>query len=449
MKTKDSKDAASLRGAQQGPVRTEPFHSSCYVSGQEEALLLECLRSHQWSSFKGGTEGLDIDKVLVMPSREAAEYGPLDNRFLGGKYVRAFERDFAACMDVDFAVSANSATSALIMALGAFNLEPGDEVIVPCMSFNATATAVLAYNCIPVFAEVKANTYCLDPADLEKKISGRTKAVLVVHLGGACADMTSIVEVARRHGLKILEDCAQAPGVKFQGQPVGTFGDAGVFSLTETKNITCGEGGVLVTRCPDIAAKARLIRNHGEGVTRDQWSDGQLANVIGMNFRLTELQAAVAIPQLQSLEERNEVRRRNTSYLIDRLRKHPCLIPPETEPGGDYVCFMLKWRYVQGDLPLTRDEVVAGLQAQGIPIIKGYGRMMHENLIFTRKIAYGRQGFLFIAPWFDEKRVRYGSGTQPVSEDLNKQFIWFKYVNHPNTQDDMDDVVRAFDKVLV
>ena len=180
------------------PIRTKPFGTSCYISGNEKELLLKCLDSNNWSSFKGATEGWDINEVGSMPSNEAAKFGPLDIRFLGGKYVRELEAKFAEKFNVQYAVSSNSATSCLIMALGALNLGPSDEVICPSMSFNATATSILFFNSVPVFCEVKENTFCLDPVDLEKKITERTKAIMVVHLGGNTADMDTIMKIAKK-----------------------------------------------------------------------------------------------------------------------------------------------------------------------------------------------------------------------------------------------------------
>jgi len=424
------------------PTRANPFHPSCFINSNEKEMLLQCLESQQWSSFLGASAGWDIKEVGKMSSRKAHEYGSLDIRYLGGKYVRQLEHLFAEKMGVDYGVSANSATSALVMALGALNLEPGDEVIVPCMSFNATATSILFFNGIPVFVEVKEDTFCLDPEDVALKITERTKAILVVHLGGNTADMDAIMRIARKHHLKVIEDCAQAPGVTYKGKQVGSIGDVGVFSLTETKNITCGEGGVLVTNDSEIAFKSRLIRNHGEGVTEDSWTDEELVNVIGMNFRLTELQAAVAIPQFLDLDYRNQVRRENTAYLIERLRKYPFLIPQGVEQGAEYICYILKWKYIPDSGMLDKDALVKALAAEGIPLLTGFPRLMHENPLFSRKIAYGSKGYPFT------KEVKYGTGACPRSEEINKQFVWFKFINPPNTQEDMEDVVRAFEKVL-
>jgi len=429
------------------PVRQKPFASSCYCSGNEKGLILECLESNCWSSFKGATEGWNIKTVGKMGSIAANKYGPLEIRFLGGKYIRQLEADFARYFGVEYAVSANSATSCLVMAIGALNLGPGDEVICPCMSFNATATSILLFNCVPIFAEVKSDTFCLDPEDVEAKITERTKAIMIVHLGGNTADMTAIMRIAEENNLRVIEDCAQAPGVTYKGKSVGTIGDVGIFSFTETKNITCGEGGMLITNNPDVAFKSRLIRNHGEGVAEESWTDEELTNVIGMNFRLTELQAAVAIPQFESIEERNRTRKENSTYLIDALQIYPHLISPQIEVGADYVCFMLKWKYIPESGMPSKEELLRYLQAEGIPVTGGYSRLMHENPLFARKIAYGAKGCPFITPCHSGG-LRYGAGTLPRSEAIKKEFLWFKYINAPNTLEDMQDVVDAFTKIL-
>ena len=429
------------------PVRRKPFAPPCFAGEKEKKLLLECLKSNRWSSFRGSKGAWNIKKLCKITSEEAAKYGPLEMLFLGGKYVRKLEAIFAKQFNTRYAVSCNSATSGLIMALGALNLGPKDEVIVPCMSFNATATSILFFNSIPVFAEVKEDTFCIDPENIKSKITERTKAILVVHLGGNAADMDRIMAIAKSHKLKVIEDSAQAPGVTYNGRPVGTIGDVGIFSFTESKNITCGEGGMLVTDSPEIAFKARLIRNHGEGVAENSWKEEELVNIVGMNFRLTELQAAIAIPQLQSLTARNRIRKQNARYLIKSLKRYPELIPPAIEKGADYVPYILKWKYIPSpDMP-DRDSLSKALVAEGIPVIKGFPRLMHENPVFSRKIAYGRNGCPYTGCGY-KGSLRYGWGTCPRSEKINEEFLWFQYIHPPNTKKDMNGVVKAFGKIL-
>ncbi len=429
------------------PVRTRPFAPPCHVSGRERELLLDCLESERWSSFRAGVPGMDVRDVGRMTSAEAARRGPTDLPFLGGRYVRELEARFAEHAGTPFAVSANSATSGLIMALGALRLGPGDEVLVPSMSFNATATAVLFFNSVPVFVEVDPGTLCLDPADAEAKITERTRAVLAVHLGGNAADMAAILDLARRHSLKVIEDCAQALGTLCDGQKVGSLGDAGVFSLNEMKTISCGEGGVVVTHDPEIALRARLIRNHGEGLAEDAWPDEELVDLVGMNFRLTEFQAAVALAQLETLDERARQRRENALYLIERLRKHPELVHPRIAEATEYACYAIMWRYLPGPGMPDRDALAAALGREGIPVVPGYRRLMHENPLFSRRIAYGADGCPYVPP-YHPGGLQYGTGACPRSEELNRQLLWFLHVHPPNTREDMDDVARAFDKVL-
>lgn len=433
------------------PRRTKPYHATCHLAGNEIELVTECLKSQNWSSFKGGTEGWDIHECATMTSAQALSYGATEIRFLGGRFVRALEAEVAAQTRTKFAISANSATSALVMALSAINLGPGDEVLMPCLSFNASATAVLFSNAVPVFCEVKADTLCIDPLDVARKITQRTRAIMVVHFAGNTADMDAIMAIAEENGLKVIEDCAQSPGVSYRGKPVGSIGDAGIFSYTETKNISCGEGGMVVTNDKNIAFKCRLIRNHGEGVTSSDWPEDDLVNVVGMNFRLTELQAAVAIPQVRALSSRNLVRNQNHQRLIEGLSRYADeLIPYTIEDGADFACHVMYWRWEprSANRP-TRQELIQAICKEGVPIGVAYNRLMHENPLYERRIAWGNKGCPWTCRAIPEAVFKtYGRGACPVSENLNDKLISFRFVNPPNGLDDMDDVVAAFVKVL-
>ena len=426
------------------PVRSKPFAPPCQPTGREAELLMQVLESGCWSGFRAGAGGADIREVGTMSSAAALQLSPTELRFLGGPMVRKLEAMFAERCGVAFGVAVNSATSGLVAAFGAIDLEPGDEVLVPCMSFHATATAILAFNAVPVFTEVDVETLCIDVADAESKITDRTRAIVVVHLGGNCADMDAVMELARRRGLRVIEDCAQAPGARYRGCEVGSFGDAGVFSLTETKTITCGEGGVVVANDPKVALKLRLIRNHGEGLTNRDWSDAELANVIGFNLRLTELQGAVAVAQMEQLDQRNRERCANTEHLSNRLRRFPFLIPQRIDAHVSKAPYALTFRYVGRDGMPARDEVIKQMQQEGIPAVGGYDRLLHEHPMFARRIAYGTGSY----PFSLRPNTRYGSGTLPRSEALNRELIWFTCINSPNTADDMDDIARAFEKVF-
>lgn len=427
------------------PVRNTPFASSVVIDEDEKKEILEVLTNKEISRFMG-SPSQDIDELLVMKSVEASKELNQYFTFLGGKKVRRFERDFAQKFGVDYAVSVNSATSGLACALGAIGVGPGDEVITTCMSFNATAMSILHMNVIPRFCDVSPVNYCLDPDKIPKLVSPRTKAILVVHLLGYPADMDKIQAIAREHGLRIVEDCAQAPGTKYKGKLVGTIGDLGVFSFQETKNMMTGEGGMIITNNSDLAVKCRLIRNHGESIPSEESPVDMLVNNLGFNFRITELTAALGIAQLKKLDENNRIRQENSLYLIENLKGLPGLEVPQVFDEMIFHILPLKYNEIVTQVP--RSKVVDAIRAEGITIGTSYLRLMYENPVFLKRIAYGTQGCPFTCP-FGSGNVHYNHGDCPVGEDLiQNKFIWFHHIHRPNNKEDMKTVVEAFKKVF-
>ena len=273
------------------PERSRPFIVEPMIDENEERLVLAAIREKNFSRYIG-SHSPDLETSLRLPSAEAAAI-EADWHFLGGPNVRAFAAEFAAAFDVPFAVPVSSATTGLSIALGAAGIAPGDEVILPAISFSATASAILLFNAIPVFADVDPLSFCLNPAAVEAAVTPATKAILPVHLLGNLADMDALLDIAERHGLMVIEDAAQAPGAHWRDARAGTLGNAGVFSFQQSKNIMTGEGGMIVTRDAEIARRARLILNHGEVAFDDAASARDLANIIGLNARLPELSAAL------------------------------------------------------------------------------------------------------------------------------------------------------------
>ncbi|MBI5631810.1 MAG: DegT/DnrJ/EryC1/StrS family aminotransferase [Elusimicrobia bacterium] len=429
------------------PVRKKPFSGPAVFDASERKNVLEVLQDKALSRFMGSPSA-DIDKQLAIPSAAAARYNPQHFMFIGGRKVRALEAEFAARFGAKYAVAVNSATSGLMTALGACRLGPGDEVITTCLSFNATAVSILAFNSIPVFADVDPETFCMDPEDVRRKITPHTKAILVVHLLGRAANMDAILGIARERGLMVIEDCSQSPGTLYHGKPVGTLSPIGVFSLQDTKNIVSGEGGVIITSDPDLARRCRLIRNHGESIPGPEAGPEELCNLVGFNFRMTELTAAVALAQVKKLKANNQQRNVNARYLAQRLAKLPYLRVCEGFASDGNVCHVLPMLYDAESAGASRDAVLAALRAEGIPTGTGYPRLMPENPIFTKKIAFGSQGW----PWepFEHGRARvYRREDYPVAASLiYEKFIWFYHVNAPNTPKDMEDAAKAFQKVF-
>ncbi len=426
------------------PVRKRPLLSPVMIDGNERRYVDRVLKNKELSRFMG-SPSKGIGKLLLMGSVEAEKHEGQYFSFLGGRMVRKFEAGFARRFGVPFAISVNSATSGLVSALGACGIGPGDEVITTSMSFNATALSILGVNSIPVFVDVDPDTFCIDPKKIRRALTPKTKAILVVHLLGRSADMDPIMRIAKEHRLKVIEDCAQAPGSKYKGRYVGTIGNLGVFSFQETKNITTGEGGMVITKDPVMAKRVRLIRNHGESIPDASWSKDDLVNIVGMNYRMTELTAAVGVAQLKKLDKNNRIRTGNTGFLIRSLESLRGIRIPHYEKGE--VPHILAMCYDARVTGVERSSILAALRAEGIPVGSGYLKTMYENPIFLKKVAYGLNN----CPWSCHsyrRKIRYKQGDCPVAERLLREsFIWFYHINRPNTRRDMEDVVKAFKKV--
>ena len=425
------------------PVRTAPFATTPVVGEPEIAAVMDVFRANEFSRYAGGP-GVNVEQLLRMTSEDARNFPMAYWSFLGGDKVRAFEADFARMFESPFAIAVNSATSGLSTALAAAGVGPGDEVIVTAMSFTATASAIVMFGSIPVFADVDARTFCIDPSAIERVITPRTRAIVVVHLLGNAADMDPIMAIARRHHLVVIEDACQAPLTRYKGRIVGTIGDAGVYSLQESKNIMAGEGGVIITANPDVARRCRLIRNHGEAVPDEGCPVEDL--VVGYNFRMTEMTAALGVEQLKRLHRSNAVRDTNAASLCRRLGGLAGLSSPYVPPGVEYHCHVLGMLYDATATGVSRGLIVKAVREEGIPVGTGYLRLMYQNPIFLRRSAFRDSGFPFTLN--PASTARCGNGLCPVAEDLiHNRFIWIYQINDPSTEDDMADIALAFEKV--
>ncbi len=268
----------------------------------------------------------------------------------GGK-VRSFEESFAAWCEVSHAVATSSGTTALHLALLAHGIGPGDEVITSPFSFIATANAIRHVGAQPVFADVEYDTFNLDPAQVERRVTNRTRAIIPVHLFGHPGDMDAFADIAWRHNLAIIEDACQAHGAEYKGRKVGTFG-TGCFSFYPTKNMTSAEGGMVTTDDPAVASRVRLLREHG---MRQRYRH----EMVGYNFRMTDVHAAIGLAQLGKLERFNRARIANAEYLTSRLKA--VVICPSVRPEVRHVFHQYTVRVPQG-----RDTLQQRLAAAGV-----------------------------------------------------------------------------------
>lgn len=408
-----------------GPkVRKKPFVSGALI-GKEERLRVKSV--------------LDSGMLSGFIARAGAS-------FLGGKQVKDLEsevKDYFGCKHV---VAVNSATAGLHVALAACGIGPGDEVIVPPYTMSASATAILMVNAVPVFVDIEERTFGLDPVKVEKAVTRRTKAIVIVHLFGHPARIGQIMKIAKKHNLKVIEDCAQSPGAMVRQKLVGLFGNVGVFSLNQHKTITCGEGGFCLSNNDDIALRMRLVRNHGEVIAEDM-NVKQVDNIVGYNYRMTELEAAVSVGQFRRLDQLNDYRIDLARYLAFSLKSFPGLIMPIEEKGCKHVYFTFPVRWLEQKTGITRDVAVKALQAEGIPVGAGYVRPIYLEPAYRRKIAHGNKGCPFSCSYY-KGRVSYVKGCCPVTERMHeKELLVTPICRYPHTKKDINDLVSAFEKI--
>jgi perosamine synthetase len=406
-------------------IRTKPFPLYNPIGKEEQRAAMEVLKSGILSDYIGK----DCEK------------------FLGGKNVREFEKQWADYHCVKHAVSFNTATSALVAAMGAIGILPGREVLVIGYSMCISATAPLFYDAIPVFVDIEPDYFCMDPALIEKKITKRTAAILTVDLFGQSSDMVRINDIAKRHGLKVVCDASHVPGCKYNGGYAGTFGDIGIFSLNQHKIIHCGEGGVAVTNDDDLALRLQLIRNHAEAVVGDM-NYHNLTNMLGGNFRLPELEAAIAIEQLKKLPDLIKRRQYLAKYLTEQLSRIEFLTPPKVREKSDHVYYLYPIRYHEEATGISREQFVANINDLGIPLYRlaaGYIKPLYREPIFAEREKF-KGGYPYsLLPAGEQPD--YHTGICPVMEKLYaKEMIVTTYIYPPLTTEDMDDVVNAFIK---
>lgn len=369
-------------------------------------------------------------------------------KFYGGEQVRGFEKSFAEYCGVKHAVSVNSLTSGLICAIGAIGVEPGDEVIVPPWTMSASATCILVWNAIPVFADIDEQSFNISLAAIKQKLSSRTRAIVVPSIFGNPAELDAIVAFAKQNKLYVIEDAAQAPGTIYKNHYVGTWGDIGGFSFNYHKHVHCGEGGICVTNDDRLAERMRLIRNHAEAVISDRKEGedaAELVNMIGFNFRLGEMEAAIAREQLKKMdilvERRFELAQRLNRGLADLPGLH--LPWPQADASHAYYVYGMRLE----NLPIAKARLIEALTAEGVPGLGARYVNIHMYAMYQRKIAYGSSGF----PWSVAQHPEltdYSAGSCPVAEKLNREtYIGLALCQYDFTDGWIDQIISAFHKV--
>ncbi|MEF3308238.1 DegT/DnrJ/EryC1/StrS family aminotransferase [Paenibacillus sp. GYB004] len=383
------------------PVRTTPFPVWPVFGEEEELYILEVVRSGKW----GGT---NRNKLPV------------------------FEEKFAAMHGAKHAVSVTNGTIGLTVALQAAGVKPGDEVIMPPYTFIATASAALLFGAIPVFVDVEPDTLLLDLDKVEAAITPRTKAIIAVHIAGAPVNMTRLNEIAAKHGLRIIEDAAQGVGAAWDGRPVGALGDFGSFSFQSGKNVTAGEGGIILTNDEELADIAWSLANVGR-IRQGAWYQHER---IGWNLRMTEFQAAILLAQLTRYDEQLQRRDRNAKLLTGLISEiggfRTLKLDSRTTQHAHHL-YMFGLTSEAADT-IGKADFIRKVHAEGIPLLPGYVSLNCNRAVVAE-----------IEKWTGEKRET----SCPVSERFDeREGLWLHQNVLLGTEQDMHDIAQALGKVM-
>jgi perosamine synthetase len=402
-----SKAPALLGGT---PVRRTPFPSWPVADAREEDALVRVIRSGKW------------------------------NR---GENVSAFETSYASLTGGKHCLATANGTSALITSLGALGIGPGDEVIVPPYTFVATINAVLLLRALPVFVDSDVETFQIDARKVEQAITGNTRVILPVHLGGSAADLDTILEIGRRRGVTVVEDACQAHLAEWRGRKVGTYGRTGCFSFQASKNLNSGEGGAILT--DDEALIETCYRFHNNSRGRRNTGDDFSYRNIGANLRMTEFQAALFTAQMTRIEAQARTREGNAAYLTRLLQQIPGITPARMYEGCTRNAYHLyMFRYDPSRFAgLPRAAFLKALAAEGVPALSGYAPLNKEPFLEDTLSGPGFRAIYSSArldAWRAQNRC-------PQNDRLCTEAIWIVQTMLLGPRQDMDDIAEAVRKV--
>ena len=415
-------DKLAIKGG--NPVINYKFKKYNTIGEEEKKAALEVIESGILSQF----------------------VGTWSENFNGGPKVKLFEDACKQKFNVKHAISVNSWTSGLICAVGALDINPGDEIILSPWTMSACAASILHWGAIPIFADIESTTFNIDPLSIKKNISPNTKAILAIDIFGHSCNIDAIKKIAKTHNLKIITDSAQAPGSENKGRVTGTIGDIGGFSLNYHKHIHTGEGGIVVTNNDYYAERIRLIRNHAESVVQGLGVNNY-ANLIGYNFRLGEIESSIGIEQLKKLDSLVEKKRHNANQLTEHLSNLKGLQLPLVREGNLHSYYIYPLVLDLEILKTSREKIINALKSEGVDgLMSGYVNV-HLLPTFQKKIAYGSQGF----PWTYEKSrkdINYDKGICPIAEKLHSEsFLGIEICDFDLSIEDIEKIGYAFSKV--
>lgn len=360
-----------------------------------------------------------------------------------GEYVEEFEKKYAELMGAKRCLATASGTTALITALQVMGVDAGDEVLVSPYTFIASYNVIFAHKALPVFVDSDPETFLLNPAKIEERITERTTAILPVHIYGLPVDMDSVNEVARRHNLKVVEDACQAWLAEYKGKKTGTLGDLGCFSFQNSKHLAAGEGGAILGNDDDIMDMCHAYHNCGRPYGNMKRIPGNPHN--GMNYRMQQSQAIILMSQMKRIQKDNDIRYENAIYLDRKLKEIPGIIPYKLANGATRAVYHLyPFRYIKEEFNnAPKEKFIRALNAEGIPCSSGYGKQNKDGLIEEVLTSKGYRRIYSEARlnrWREENVL-------PGNDTLVDQAVIFSQSMLLGSRSDMDDIVNAITKI--
>ncbi|WP_432748543.1 DegT/DnrJ/EryC1/StrS family aminotransferase [Pectinatus frisingensis] len=396
-----------------------------------------------WANTMGTEEENAV--VDVMRSGILSDFVAVKGeKFLGGSRVKKLEKAFCERFSAQYAITVNSATTALHTAIAACEIGPGDEVLVSPYTMTASASAILMNGAVPIFVDIDRERYTIDPLQIEKWITPNTKAILTVNIFGLPSDLPAIMKIARKHNLYVIEDNAQAPGATINGKEAGTIADIGVFSLNYHKVIHSGEGGVLLTNNKDLAYRCQLIRNHGEVILDE--SDDMDTVVLGNNYRMSEIHAAIGIEQLKKLDGFLETRRELAERLTQGLKFVKGLKGVFIPKGYTHSYYVYPIQFDSEIWGIDRKIFAKAIAAEGFPLGIGYVKPIYLMNMYKHKHVYNHTQYPFNL--IKKSTQKYEKGICPVAENMHYNTLLVADVCRvPYTKDNIDEFLLAITKV--
>ena len=358
-----------------------------------------------------------------------------DELGIGSSTIDIFNDRFADMQDAKFSLAIHSGTSAIWISLKAAGVEAGDEVIVPSYTFIATATAVVLANAVPVFADIDLETGNIDSKSIEGLITDNTKAIIPVHTAGSPVDIDKIIDISNKYNIAVIEDAAQAHGAQYNGKKVGALGLGGIFSFQTSKNMSAGEGGAIVSNDESFIDKCFSYHNCGR-VRDGEWYEH---HILGSNLRMSALNAAILIPQINTWADDFSLREKNRKILDQYLSEMGGLIPMKNIEGGKSSNHIYMCRYLEEEFNGVKREVFFKvMQAEGVYTYKGWSPLYKEPLFSLNPKEY---------PWLKDVNYNnlYHANTETFSE---KQAVWLKQNHLIGSEEDTNDIINAFEKVV-